>query len=82
MFAPIHGSAFAITGKGIANPVAAFWTAAQMLEHLGEASAADRLMKAVEDVCARGIMTPDVGGDADTQKVTDAVVESIRGSNS
>jgi len=82
MFEPIHGSAFDITGKGIANPVAAFWTAAQMLEHLGEASAADRLMKAVEDVCARGIMTPDVGGDADTQQVTDAVVEAVRGSNS
>ena len=48
MFEPIHGSAFDITGKGIANPVATFWTAAQMLEHLGEASAAARLMRAVE----------------------------------
>jgi len=36
MFEPIHGSAFDITGKGIANPVASFWTAAMMLEHLGE----------------------------------------------
>ena len=44
MFEPIHGSAFDITGKGIANPVATFWTAAQMLEHLGEAAAAARLM--------------------------------------
>ena len=81
MFEPIHGSAFDKTGKGIANPVATFWTACQMLEHLGEAAPADRLMKAVEDVCAAGIMTPDVGGKATTREVTDAVIASIRGSN-
>ncbi|HEV7436054.1 MAG TPA: tartrate dehydrogenase [Pseudorhizobium sp.] len=81
MFEPIHGSAFDITGKGIANPVATFWTAAQMLEHLGEKSAADRLMRAVEKVCGDGVLTPDVGGNASTQKVTDAVCEAIRGSN-
>src|SRR3954462_10863238 len=52
MFEPIHGSAFAITGKGVANPVATFWTAAMMLEHLGEKPAAERLMKAVERVTA------------------------------
>ena len=78
MFEPIHGSAFDITGKGIANPVASFWTAAQMLEHLGEGEAAIRLMTAVEKVCAEGIMTPDVGGTAKTQDVTDAVCEAIR----
>ena len=81
MFEPIHGSAFDITGKGIANPVATFWTACQMLEHLGEDAAADRLMKAIEETCAAGIMTPDVGGSANTQEVTDAVVEAIRRSN-
>lgn len=81
MFEPIHGSAFDITGKGIANPVATFWTACQMLEHLGEADASARLMKAIEEVCAAGITTPDVGGTATTQKVTDAVLEAIRGSN-
>ncbi len=81
MFEPIHGSAFDITGKGIANPVASFWTAAQMLEHLGEADAADRLMRAVERVCAAGILTPDVGGTATTKQVTDAVVEAIHGAN-
>lgn len=81
MFEPIHGSAFDITGKGIANPVATFWTAAQMLEHLGENTAARRLMKAVEHVCAAGIMTPDIGGSATTQEVTDRVCEAIRGSN-
>lgn len=81
MFEPIHGSAFDITGKGIANPVASFWTAAQMLEHLGELDAAQRLLKAVEQVCAAGVMTPDVGGKAMTQEVTDAVVDAIRGAN-
>lgn len=81
MFEPIHGSAFDITGKGIANPVATFWTAAQMLDHLGEAKAADRLMRAVEKVCADGVLTPDVGGKATTQEVTDAVREAIRGEN-
>ena len=81
MFEPIHGSAFDITGKGIANPVASFWTAAQMLEHLGEPAAASRLMQAVEQVCAAGILTPDVGGTSTTQEVTDAVVEAIRGAN-
>ena len=81
MFEPIHGSAFDITGKGIANPVATFWTACQMLDHLGEADASARLMKAVEEVCAAGIMTPDVGGGATTAEVTDAVIDAIRGSN-
>ena len=81
MFEPIHGSAFDITGKGIANPVATFWTGAQMLEHLGEKEAATRLMAAVEKVCAAGILTPDVGGKATTKEVTDAVIDAIHGSN-
>ncbi|MGR3553877.1 tartrate dehydrogenase [Paracoccus sp. (in: a-proteobacteria)] len=81
MFEPIHGSAFDIAGKGIANPVATFWTAAQMLEHLGEAGAAARLMRAVEKVCADGVMTPDVGGSATTQQVTGALCDAIRGDN-
>jgi tartrate dehydrogenase/decarboxylase / D-malate dehydrogenase len=81
MFEPIHGSAFDITGKGIANPVATFWTAAQMLDHLGEHSAATRLMNAVERVTAAGILTPDVGGTATTKQVTDAVVDAIHSLN-
>lgn len=81
MFEPIHGSAFDITGKGIANPVATFWTAAQMLEHLGERDAAASLMQAVERVTAAGILTPDVGGTANTKDVTQAVCEAIAGSN-
>ena len=81
MFEPIHGSAFDITGKGIANPIASFWTAAQMLDHLGEPSAAKRLLDAVDQVCSAGIMTPDVGGTATTQEVTEAVIDAIRGKN-
>lgn len=81
MFEPIHGSAFDITGKGIANPVATFWTASQMLDHLGEGDASLRLMRAVEKVCAEGILTPDVGGTATTREVTEAVCEAIRGEN-
>lgn len=81
MFEPIHGSAFDITGKGIANPVATFWTASQMLDHLGESDASARLMRAVEKVCAEGILTPDVGGKATTREVTEAVCDAIRGEN-
>jgi tartrate dehydrogenase/decarboxylase / D-malate dehydrogenase len=82
MFEPIHGSAFDITGKGIANPVASFWTAAQMLEHLGEAEVAARLMRAIEQVTSAGILTPDVGGKATTKEVTAAVIAAIHGANS
>jgi tartrate dehydrogenase/decarboxylase/D-malate dehydrogenase len=81
MFEPIHGSAFDITGKGIANPVASFWTASLMLEHLGEAPAAAALMTAVEQVCTAGVLTPDLGGKATTKQVTRAVCEAIRGTN-
>jgi tartrate dehydrogenase/decarboxylase/D-malate dehydrogenase len=81
MFEPIHGSAFDITGKGVANPVASFWTASMMLEHLGEAAAAKILIAAVEQVCAAGILTPDLGGKATTAEVTRAVCEALRGSN-
>ena len=77
MFEPIHGSAFDITGKGIANPIATFWTASMMLEHLGEAKAAARLMRAIEAVTAKKIFTPDLGGSARTQDVTRAVIAAL-----
>lgn len=77
MFEPIHGSAFDITSKGIANPVATFWTAAEMLEWLGEKEAGEQLMEAVEAVCVDGIKTKDLGGSATTKEVTDAVVKRI-----
>jgi tartrate dehydrogenase/decarboxylase/D-malate dehydrogenase len=77
MFEPIHGSAFDITGKGIANPIATFWTASMMLEHLGEAKAAARLMKAIEAVTAEKVFTPDLGGRARTRDVTAAVLAAL-----
>lgn len=82
MFEPIHGSAFDITGKGVANPTATFWSASMMLEHLGEKQAADRLMAAIEKVTADSALhTPDLGGKATTRMVTDAVLAAIRGKN-
>jgi tartrate dehydrogenase/decarboxylase/D-malate dehydrogenase len=82
MFEPIHGSAFDITGKGIANPIASFWSAVMMLDHLGEADAAARLMRAIERVTADPANhTPDLGGAATTRSVTDAVLEALRGDN-
>jgi tartrate dehydrogenase/decarboxylase / D-malate dehydrogenase len=77
MFEPIHGAAFDITGKGIANPIGAIWTAAMMLEHLGEREAAVRLMDAVERVTASGLRTPDLGGKATTREVTSAVCDTV-----
>jgi tartrate dehydrogenase/decarboxylase / D-malate dehydrogenase len=77
MFEPIHGSAFDIAGKGIANPIATFWTASMMLEHLGEPKAAVRLMRAIEKVTAKRIFTQDLGGRARTREVTEAVLETL-----
>jgi tartrate dehydrogenase/decarboxylase/D-malate dehydrogenase len=74
MFEPIHGSAFDIMGKGLANPVGTFWSVVMMLEHLGENEAAARLMKAVEQVTADpALHTRDLGGTATTAEVTRAV---------
>jgi tartrate dehydrogenase/decarboxylase/D-malate dehydrogenase len=77
MFEPIHGSAFDIVGKGVANPIATFWTAVMMLEHLGEAAAAQRLMRAIEKVTATGEMPPDLGGRGTTRSVTSEVVAAL-----
>ncbi|RSL41912.1 putative tartrate dehydrogenase/decarboxylase TtuC [Fusarium sp. AF-6] len=78
MFEPIHGSAFDITGKGVANPVATFWTAAEMLTWLGEEEASTKLMEVVETVCESGVVTQDLGGKATTKEVTEAVVAEIK----
>jgi tartrate dehydrogenase/decarboxylase / D-malate dehydrogenase len=78
MFEPIHGSAFDIMGMGIANPIGTFWTAALMLDHLGEANPAHQLMRAIESVTANvGLHTRDLGGTATTAEVTDAVCAAI-----
>nr|WP_041041368.1 tartrate dehydrogenase [Paramagnetospirillum magnetotacticum] len=82
MFEPIHGSAFDITGKGIANPIGTFWTACMMLDHLGETAASARLMRAIERVTADpALHTPDLGGKATTRIVTDAVIAAIKADN-
>ena len=82
MFEPIHGSAFDITGKGIANPVATFWSASMMLDHIGETAAAARLMDAIETITInKELHTPDLGGTATTDQVTDAIIDVIRTRN-
>jgi len=78
MFEPIHGSAFDITGKGIANPVATFWTAAMLLDHLGEVAASQCLMRAIEATTGACVYTPDLGGRATTREVTRAVCVALR----
>ena len=84
MFEPIHGSAPDIAGKGIANPVGAFWSAAEMVRWLGMEKAADGLMQAIENVTEKGIKTKDLHGSSNTKEVTEAVckeLESILGSS-
>lgn len=78
MFEPVHGSAPDIEGKGVANPIAAFWTAAMMLDFLGEAEAGGRLMGAIEKVTGEGkTLTRDLGGKASTREVTEAVIAAL-----
>jgi tartrate dehydrogenase/decarboxylase/D-malate dehydrogenase len=82
MFEPIHGSAFDIMGKGIANPIGTFWSSVMLLDHIGEATAAARLMRAIERVTAdRRWHTPDLGGSARTVDVTAAVIAAVAGAN-
>lgn len=78
MFEPIHGSAFDIMGKGLANPVGTFWSVVMLLEHLGELDAARRLMQAIEQVTANSALhTRDLGGKATTTEVTQAVCSQL-----
>ncbi len=82
MFEPIHGSAFDITGKGIANPIGTFWSSVMLLEHLGEPTSAGRLMTAIERVTADPrFHTPDLGGKARTADVSEGVIKAIQGTN-
>ncbi len=78
MFEPVHGSAPDIAGKGIANPVAAVWTAAMMLDHLGEGEAARRLEAAIESSLERPeTQTRDLGGTADTAAAERAILAAL-----
>jgi tartrate dehydrogenase/decarboxylase/D-malate dehydrogenase len=78
MFEPIHGSAFDIMGKGLANPIGTFWSAVMMLNHLGEPVLAQKLMQAIEAVTANPqLHTRDLGGSAMMKDVTNAVCQEI-----
>ena len=78
MFEPIHGSAFDIMGKGLANPIGTFWSCVMLLEHLGEQATAARLMSAIESVTSDpSLRTRDLGGTATTDQVTAAICAAI-----
>jgi len=78
MFEPIHGSAPDIAGRGIANPIAAVWAGALMLDHLGESAAHDRIVAAITRVLAgAGPRTPDLGGPATTDDVARAIRDAL-----
>jgi tartrate dehydrogenase/decarboxylase/D-malate dehydrogenase len=83
MFEPIHGSAFDIIGKGLANPIGTFWSVVMLLEHLGESAAAQRVLAAIERVTADpALHTRDLGGTAVTVQVTEAVCSAVLGAAS
>ena len=78
MFEPIHGSAFDIMGKGVANPIGTFWSVVMLLQHLGEGEAAERVLAAIEQVTANpALHTRDLGGKATTADVTKAVCDAL-----
>jgi tartrate dehydrogenase/decarboxylase/D-malate dehydrogenase len=78
MFEPVHGSAPDIAGKGIANPLAAILSVGMLLDHLGLAASAAAVHRAVAAVLKAGkVRTPDLGGNARTQEMADAVVAAI-----
>ena len=80
MFEPIHGSAPDIAGQGIANPIGAFWSAAEMVRWIGKGeldATADQLMEAIENVADSGTRTKDMGGKASTDEVTEAVCKEV-----
>jgi tartrate dehydrogenase/decarboxylase/D-malate dehydrogenase len=79
LFEPVHGSAPDIAGQGIANPIGQIWSAAMMLEHLGEVEAADAIVKAIETVLSDDLRlrTRDLGGTADTVTAGKAIAEAL-----
>jgi 3-isopropylmalate dehydrogenase len=77
LFEPVHGSAPDIAGQGIANPSAMILSAAMLLDHLGYDEEGDRVRDAVEAVLQSGPRTPDLGGDASTEDVTDAILGEL-----
>jgi len=79
MFEPIHGSAFDIVGKNIANPIGAIWSGMMMLDHLGEYKSANRIFKAIKLYAYNGgPFTPDLGGVASTNKVINSILKLLK----
>jgi tartrate dehydrogenase/decarboxylase/D-malate dehydrogenase len=82
LFEPVHGSAPDIFGKNIANPIAMIWSGALMLDFLGNGTgpcrqAHDLIMQAVESVLRHGPCTPDLGGQATTTQVGQAIADVV-----
>ncbi len=77
LFEPVHGAAPDIAGRGIANPTAALNCVVMLLEWMGRSNSAARLRQAMAAVNAAGIATPDVGGNATTREVADAILEQL-----
>jgi tartrate dehydrogenase/decarboxylase/D-malate dehydrogenase len=77
LFEPVHGSAPDICGRGVANPLAQIWAGAMLLEHLGHAQPGAAVVRAIEDVLRHGPRTPDLGGEATTEQVGDAVCQAL-----
>ncbi|GGB24404.1 isocitrate/isopropylmalate family dehydrogenase [Allosediminivita pacifica] len=75
MFEPVHGSAPDIAGKNIANPIAAIWSGAMMLEHLGESEAASAVLTAIEAATAKGVGTRP--GASTTEEITSAILTAL-----
>jgi len=81
MFEPVHGSAPDIAGKGIANPIGQIWSGALMLRHLGAHEAADAVEAAIAAVLASAkVRTPDIGGNASTREMGEAIAKRVQGS--
>jgi len=79
MFEPVHGSAFDLVGREVANPIGMVLSVALMLDDLGRHDRGDRVRDAVAAACADGVLTPDVGGDSTTEQVADAIVAALEG---
>ncbi|WP_175943288.1 tartrate dehydrogenase [Caballeronia sp. BCC1704] len=77
LFEPVHGSAPDIAGKGIANPIAMIWSAAMMLDFLGQRPAHDAILSAIEAVLKEGPHTGDLGGKAGTKEVGEAIAQRL-----
>jgi tartrate dehydrogenase/decarboxylase/D-malate dehydrogenase len=79
MFEPVHGSAPDIAGQGIANPIGQIWSAAMMLDHLGQPQAAADILKAIETVLTNheSVHTPDLGGKAKTSDMGAAIAKAM-----